>query len=442
MRAGAKHRERGFIAGNRTGKTETGAYETTLHLTGRYPDWWEGKRFYNPVNAWVGGDTNLSVRDILQAKLLGKISREDGDRPDEVIGLGTGMIPADAIRGTRPKAGVPYAIETAWIRHVSGGTSTLVFKSYEQGRKLWQGTERDLVWYDEEPPEEIYDEGLMRTMATGDFPGGIVLLTFTPLSGWSKVVERYMNEQQRVEGNRFVIQAGWDDAPHLSEAEKAEMAAKVPPHQRDARMKGIPQLGAGAIYPIPESDILVDPFEIPKHWTRGYGMDVGWNWTAVAFCAHDRDNDILYVDAEYMRSEGEPSVHAAEIKRRGASIPGVIDPAANGRSQVDGRQLITMYRGLGLQITPAQNAVEAGLYELWMRMTSGRFKVFKTNPAWLGEFRQYHRDEKGRIVKSNDHLMDSTRYRAMDTKGMKAAPAPLPARTSSSGGGAAGSWMA
>ena len=45
FRAGAKYRERCLMAANRTGKTlGGGGYETACHLTGLYPDWWEGKR--------------------------------------------------------------------------------------------------------------------------------------------------------------------------------------------------------------------------------------------------------------------------------------------------------------------------------------------------------------------------------------------------------------
>jgi phage terminase large subunit-like protein len=441
--SGAPHRERLFIAGNRVGKSEgVGAFEVTYHLTGLYPAWWKGHRFQGPVSAWVAGETNITVRDILQAKLLGKIVRQSGDRPDQAVGLGTGMIPADTIRTTRPKSGIPNAIETAWIRHASGGSSTLTFKTYEQGQGVFMGTEQHIVWFDEEPPEDVYTEGLMRTMRTSGFAGGLLLLTFTPLRGWTTVVERFMNEKECVAASRFVVQAGWDDAPHLSESEKAEMAAKLPPHQRDARTKGIPALGTGAIYPVEESALLVDPFGIPKSWPRGYGLDVGWNWTSAVWSAHDRDNDILYLDSEYFRSEGEPSIHAAAIRGRGDWMPGVVDPAANGRSQIDGRQLLEMYKGLGLDLTQADNSVETGIYEVWTRMCSGRLKIFRSLAEWQREFRQYHRDAKGRIVKSSDHLMDASRYRVMHLDRLRTPPVKKdPERRSREAGSYPGAWM-
>lgn len=181
--AGLEHRERLFLAANRVGKTEgAGAYETTLHLTGQYPEWWPGRRFTRPIDAWAAGDTSKTVRDIIQHKLLGPANS-----------YGTGMIPADAIIDTRPRAGIPDAVEIIYVRHVTGGMSVLVLKSYDQRREAFQGTEKDLIWLDEEPALDIYTECLMRTMDTvpGE-PGGMVLLTFTPLQGLSDVVLSFL----------------------------------------------------------------------------------------------------------------------------------------------------------------------------------------------------------------------------------------------------------
>lgn len=187
--AGFIHRERLMLAANRVGKTEgVGGYELTLHSTGLYPDWWVGRRFNGSVKAWACGDTSKTVRDILQFKLLGS--------PDAP---GTGLIPADSIERTLSKPGVPDGIETAYIRHSSGDISVLSFKSYDQGREAFQGTEQDLIWLDEEPPLSVYSECLMRTMTTN----GLMLLTFTPLRGVSEVVLSYLPEgkmpEKRVE---------------------------------------------------------------------------------------------------------------------------------------------------------------------------------------------------------------------------------------------------
>jgi phage terminase large subunit-like protein len=183
--AGAKHRERCMLAGNRTGKSEgVGAFEVTLHLTGLYPDWWVGRRFEGPVAAWACGTTNGTTRDIVQAKLLGT--------PGDPSMLGTGMVPADNLMNTVSKPGIPNAIESATVKHVSGGVSAVGFKSYEQGRKAFEGTERDVVWLDEEPPKSIYDECLIRTMTTN----GLILCTFTPLEGLTEVALSFLPEMQ------------------------------------------------------------------------------------------------------------------------------------------------------------------------------------------------------------------------------------------------------
>lgn len=181
---GKEHRERAFLAANRVGKTEgVGAYETTLHLTGDYPNWWNGKRFIAPITAWAAGDTSQTTRDILQEKLI-------GPKAD----MGTGMIPGDKIVRVTPKPGVPDAIETIFVKHVSGGTSELTLKNYEQGRVSFQGTGRHVIWLDEECDMGIYTECLLRTMTTN----GLVICTFTPLLGLSEVV-RYFLDMKAIE---------------------------------------------------------------------------------------------------------------------------------------------------------------------------------------------------------------------------------------------------
>ena len=169
--AGEFKRIRAIIAANRVGKTQLGAFEVALHLTGQYPDWWVGRRFKNPVLAWTAGDTNITTRNIQQKKLLG------------APGLfGTGMIRRDLIVKTNAKSGIPDAVESVLVKHVSGGLSSLMFKSYEQKRIAFQGDDVDVIWLDEECSMAIYGECLIRTMTTQ----GIVIITFTPLLGLSR----------------------------------------------------------------------------------------------------------------------------------------------------------------------------------------------------------------------------------------------------------------
>lgn len=213
--------------------------------------------------------------------------------------------------------------------------------------------------------------------------------------------------------SKYLVMAGWDDVPHLDEQTKRELLDSTPPYLRDARSKGIPSLGSGAIYPVPESEITVDPFPIPSWWPRAYGLDVGWNRTAAIWGAVDRESGTVYLYTEHYRGQAEPSIHADAIKAKGSWMYGAIDPASRGRGQKDGEQLFQNYLDLGLNIIKAKNGVEAGLYKVWQMLSSGRLKVFSNCQAWLSEYRLYRRDEKGNIVKEHDHIMDATRYLIM-----------------------------
>src|SRR4029077_12165873 len=212
--------------------------------------------------------------------------------------------------------------------------------------------------------------------------------------------------------SKFVVNAGWDHCAHLTKEQKEEEMTRIQPYQREARSKGMPTLGAGAIYPVPEDYVLCDPFEIPDWMFQCYALDVGWNRTAALWAAQDPNTDIVYLYSEYYRAEAEPPVHANAIKSRGAWIPGVIDPAARGRGQRDGQRLIKVYQELGLDtLTESENDIESGIYECWIRLSTGRMKAFRTLQNWLAEFRFYQRDEKGRIKDGQaDHLMDDMRY--------------------------------
>ncbi len=183
---GAIHRERAAIAANRVGKTwGLGAYESTLHLTGRYPAWWVGKRFATPVAWWAAGKTNETTRDIVQTALLGKVEFVDGRKSP----TGRGMIPGEDIVSWSWKPGVVDLIDNVTIKHVSGQTSTLGIKAYAQGRGAFEGTAQHGIWVDEEPGMDVYTECLTRTMTTD----GMILATFTPLEGMSDVVMAYLH---------------------------------------------------------------------------------------------------------------------------------------------------------------------------------------------------------------------------------------------------------
>lgn len=191
MAAGAQHKERLLLAANKVGKTQTAAFEISTHLTGLYPHWWEGFRFDKPNAWWAAGDTMETTRDVPQTALMGP---HDGVPRQEW----SGMIPPHLVHHTaRKSGGIPNCLAQVWVKHVSGGLSTLAWKSYDQGRRSFQGTDQDGIWLDEEPPDagenqqsDIYTECLLRTMVTG----GLVMSTFTPLRGLTAFVEQYLRD--------------------------------------------------------------------------------------------------------------------------------------------------------------------------------------------------------------------------------------------------------
>jgi phage terminase large subunit-like protein len=404
--AGKHYKERGYIAPNRVGKSYSMTYETALHLTGRYPSWWEGHKFTKPITAWVCGKTNEVTRDILQLGLLGPRHNE-----------GSGLIPKDDFaQEPTSRSGIPGARQDAFIKHYTNGVydgiSTVTLKSYEQGIDSFMGTARDWIWLDEEPPAPIYTECLTRTATTG----GHVVCTFTPLNGASEVFKMFapglkIPEDGKVTPFRFSMGNSWQNAiPHLSKEDKDRLMASYAPWELSARTEGVPTLGAGAVFPVAESEITCAPFEVPVYWPKFAGLDVGWKKTACVWCAYDKDNDTIYICGEYYRGYAEPSIHADAIKARGAWVPIAIDPASNTPNQKDGDRLFEEYRKYGLNIYKADNSVTAGVLDMLQRFSTGRLKIFSTCQNLLTEYRCYQYDNEGRIRKQDDHALDAARY--------------------------------
>jgi phage terminase large subunit-like protein len=189
--AGKLYRERCFLAANRIGKSVAGAWEVASHLTGQYRPWWEGRQFRKPVRVWAAGARNETTRDTVQKELLGEI----GFANNRKIVDGSGLIPRDCIDidGISWKQGVANLVDTVPIRHKTGGWSILGIKSYEQGRKAFEGTAKEIIWLDEEVPLDVYGECLIRLATTR----GILILTFTPLQGLTEVVLQFLPGDMR-----------------------------------------------------------------------------------------------------------------------------------------------------------------------------------------------------------------------------------------------------
>lgn len=402
--AGLKYRERLFMAGNQLGKTVAGGSEAAMHATGLYPDGWPGRIWQRSTKGWVAGVTGESTRDNPQRILMGDVGK-----------WGTGTIPKNCIVGYTMARGVASLMDTVCVKHVSGEDSLIGFKSYEKGREKWQGETLDWEWFDEEPPLDIYLEGLTRTNATG----GITFITFTPLLGMSDVVMRFIGKEKAPDTH--VTMMTIDDADHYTPAQRAAIIASYPAHEKEARTKGIPTLGSGRIFPFPDEAISVAPFSIPAHWPQIGGLDFGYDHPFGAVkLAWDRDNDTVYVTKTYRIREQGPIIHSAALKPWGAWLPWAW-PHDGLQHDKGGscEQLAAQYRAQGLNLLPDRatfgdgtNGVEAGIMEMYQRIETGRLKVFSTEADWFEECRLYHRKD-GKIVKERDDIMSGTRYGIM-----------------------------
>lgn len=414
--AGAGFRERLLMAGNQLGKTIAAGFEVAMHATGLYPDWWDGRRWDRPIVGWAAGVTGESTRDNPQRILLG--------RPNAA---GTGSIPKDCIVDTSSSRGLADAVDTIQVRHVSGGISTIQLKSYEKGREKWQGETLDFVWFDEEPPQDIYSEGLTRTNATG----GITFVTFTPLMGMTDVVKRFILDKSP---GTHVTMMTINDVEHYSDEQRAAIIASYPAFERDARTKGIPQLGSGRVFPIDEDEIKCESFAIPAHWPQICGLDFGWDHpSAASRVAYDRDADCLYVIAAHRAKNQTPVLFAASVRSWGDWLPWAWPHDGLQHDKGSGEQLAAQYRSAGLKLLPQRatfedgtNGVEAGVMDMFDRMQTGRLKIFDHLSEWFEEFNLYHRKD-GLIVKASDDILSSTRY-ALMMKRFAETKAPLKQR--------------
>lgn len=405
--AGKIARERLLIAGNQLGKTWSAGFETSMHLTGRYPDNWQGRVFEKPTAGWAAGVTSEVTRDSVQRVLCGRINA-----------IGTGSIPKDAIKDKSLKRGVADALDTMVIRFGGGGDiqageSLLGFKSYDQGREKFQAETLDFVWLDEEPDDDIYMESLTRTNATN----GIVYMTFTPLKGMTTTVKRFLIDKP---DGTHVTTMTINDAEHYTEEQRKAIIASYPAHEREARTKGIPSLGSGRIFPIDEETVKVEPFVIPNHWAQIGGLDFGWDHPSAGVkCAWDKDSDTFYITDCHRQKEQTPQVFALSIKQWPDWLSYSWPHDGLQHDKGSGDQLKELYKKAGLKMLSERatfpdgsNGVEAGVQEMLQRMQLKKFKVFSHLSDWFEEFRLYHRKD-GKIVKEGDDLMAATRYAYM-----------------------------
>lgn len=405
-----------IFGSNRSSKTLTLAYIFSNWLMAEYPAWWDGWAPIHPVRTWLAGETGELVRDSLQQYLIGTKEREGLDC----------LIPRDRIHDISYRSKPTGFAERAIIKTANGGLSTVEFKTYDQARERFASATLDAVGLDEEPKGGIFSEARTRCLTTG----GRVITAFTSLKGITPLIETIAPEfagGERLdpkETGRINVIIGWDDIPTsvFSEKDRRELKASYMPHEVIPRTTGVPSIGQGLVYPIPESEFVIPDMEIPDHWPRLFAMDPGFDApTAISWWAYDSDSDALYQYAEHYVRFMPIAVHADAIHAKGDWMPGVFDYA--GGNITDGKQVGKEYRSkVRNPLHNANKSVSMGHLAVWDRLQTGRFFVFQSLRHTRSEFRQYHRDEKGRIADTPHHILDTWRYATLGVQHAKQRP--------------------
>jgi phage terminase large subunit-like protein len=407
---GVKKRERLLMAGNQEGKTYCGGAEAAFHLTGEYPADWKGRKFDHPTKGWVCGESGVLVRDKPQAILCGS--------PGVTEDIGTGLIPKSSLKDWSLSRGVTDAYDTIQVVHktdgIEDGISTATFKSYEQGRTKFQSESLDWWWADEEPPMDIYQELLARLTATG----GMGFVTFTPLLGRSLVVIRFLDEESP---DRGVVHMSIEDALHIKPEDRQKIIDGYLPHEREARVRGIPLLGSGAILNMPESAVIEPAImQVPVYWRKIWGIDYGIGHPfGAALILWDTDADIIHVHHAFRMPDAMPINHASAMKPVGADVPVAWPKDGTQREKSSGTALQEFYGREGLKMLhehatwpDGSDSTEAGVLEIQEREKNGKIKYASHLVELLEERRFYHRKD-GQIVKIKDDILSAVRVAIM-----------------------------
>jgi len=420
---GKTHARRGMIAANRSGKTVASTYETAMHLTGRYPENWNGKVWTQPIIAMCSGESWEQVSKTLQSKLLGC------DDIKQAYKLGTGSIPQDAIdeKSMRTDGANVLAIE---IWHASGGKSKLFFSNYTQQVRHLQGFELDLVVLDEQPPDEIFSELVTRTAQRS----GQVMCSFTPLKGMSGLVRKFWD---KIEGYTHV-RVGWDDVPidnewgevFFSKAEREQLSRDYMPWERECRINGIPLVGKGVVFPMLKwptyKGIDVDLKSNDK-MERLISFDLGINVdpTVISFFFRDPVEEIIYLHKQITIPQGETPdeyVHYLLDKdSKGVPIALPHDAAQPGRYTLTEQSVREVFEDTyrlnviaGAILNPVNdqgkvtNHKAYGINIMRMGMERQTFMINESCVSFLDEARNYAIDDSGRFTDPDDHI-DSAR---------------------------------
>lgn len=411
-------RIRGLISANRVGKTYSSTFEVVCHATGIYPTkethgWdWHGVRYKNATKGWVLGYTMESIcspkniRDLL----IGT--------PDD---WGTGWIPKHLIDHMSFVNEGKGLVKEIKVKHTSGDISSIGIRFYSQGMSVLMGASLDYFLIDESPKDDtIFPQMVTRIQKAQDRLGrGMV--SATPEFGLQPLIEAFVSPDGPYHKG-YTGCTVWD-VSHITEQDIVNMKADIPKHQWDMRLKGLPVLGSGAVYPIEQKDIEYDNIPIEDHWKVVIGIDFGWTHpAAVVFVAWDMDTDMIYVYQAKKQAEWSLPEMAAFINSNG-TYP-VVWPA-DGGNETQGASGIGMKDQLdsfGCNMNNERfhnpivdgkknNAVEAGLANIRTMLKIGKLKIHRNLLDLLNEYRVYHYDPKtGKVSKTNDDLMDAMRY--------------------------------
>ena len=402
----SKKRNRWVFGGNRSGKTECGAVECIWILRGIHPY----RKNRKDAFGWCVSLSQQVQRDVAQAKILRYLPK-------------SWIADITMLSGRRdsPSGGV---IDQIKIKNVFGGISTLGFKSCDQGREKFQGSSLDFVWFDEEPPRDVYEECVMRVMdRRGDIFG-----TMTPLKGKTFIYnEIYMNTRKNPEiWCEFMT---WEDNPYLPKSEIKALENALDKSALDARKYGKFSEGQGLVYPeFDEKVHVIEPFDVPKEWQDIISIDPGLNnpLSAHWYCV-DWDGNV-YVVAEHFESGKDVDYHAAAIREicrklgwktdsRGR-VRALIDSAANQRTLASAKSVSELFCERGILVyTKVDKDVFSGISRVkaFLKKDNGEpdIFIFSNCVKMIEEFRGYFWAGDDAPVKRDDHCMDELRYYIM-----------------------------
>jgi phage terminase large subunit-like protein len=349
-------------------------------------------------------------RDVAQSKILNYLN------PDWIVDISMLSGKKDS-----PQNGV---IDFITIKHISGGISRIGFKSCDQGREKFQGTSLDYVWFDEEPPQDIYNECLMRVLdKKGDIFGAM-----TPLKGLTWVYSQiYLNPTNSKDIWCEFMQ--WEDNPYLDKAEIAKLESTLSKDELDSRKYGKFSSSAGLVYTeFDESVNVIEPFNIPRDWQDNISIDPGLNNPlACHFYAVDYDGNI-YVVGEHFEAGRTVEYHAQKIKQLAKSLDwhvdnsgklnALIDSAANQKTLASSKSVSELFYDNGINVNPKVNKdLFSGISKVksYFKNAQGKSKlfIFKSCPNLIREIKSYFWGDNDVPIKKDDHCLDELRYYIM-----------------------------